>query len=382
MKTLIFLPFEKLAPVGGKLGVGYNLSKEFERRGITDIEFCRGESKSENKNKIIQLVRWGKSFFNYYICPSKKNECYFNKYDIIHFHSVSDYYKERKSLKNFKGITILTSHSPIPMAIEMYQDIQSKFSWIRSKYLFKKLVSIDEYAFSHADYIMFPCPEAEEPYYNNWGNYRFIHDDRADRYVYCTTGIEPVKAKNSRCEIREELGITDDTYVVCYVGRHNAVKGYDRLKNIGEKILSENSDTMFLICGKEWPLEGLEHDRWKEIGWTKNAHSYIQASDVFVLPNKETYFDLIMLEVMCLGKIVVASRTGGNKYYERENVEGIFLYDTEEEAVALINQIKEMSKEEKERLEKSNYEYFFNKLTVEKYVDSYIEMLERIVRNK
>ena len=43
--------------------------------------------------------------------------------------------------------------------------------------------------------------------------------------------------------------------------------------------------------------------------WTNDPHSLINASDMFILPNKETYFDLIMLEVLSMGKIVLATNT-------------------------------------------------------------------------
>ena len=65
--------------------------------------------------------------------------------------------------------------------------------------------------------------------------------------------------------------------------------------------------------------EGLKTDHWIEVGWTNDPHSLIAASDVFVLPNHETYFDLILLEVLSLGVPVVMSRTGGNKFFEQFN---------------------------------------------------------------
>lgn len=69
---------------------------------------------------------------------------------------------------------------------------------------------------------------------------------------------------------------------------------------------------------------GLKDSRWKEVGWTNDSQSIIAASDVFVLPNRETYFDIIMLEVLSCGKIVIASRTGGNKYFEKIGAKGVF----------------------------------------------------------
>ena len=85
-----------------------------------------------------------------------------------------------------------------------------------------------------------------------------------------------------------------------------------------------------------------------------------------------------MIEVLALGKIVIASRTGGNKYFEKAGVDGVLLYDTIEEACNLLDKIKNMPAEERAALGKKNREYFENHLTSEKYVHNYISLLNEI----
>jgi glycosyltransferase involved in cell wall biosynthesis len=106
-----------------------------------------------------------------------------------------------------------------------------------------------------------------------------------------------------------------------------------------------------------------------------------RSSDVFVLPNKETYFDIVMLEVLSLGKIVVASNTGGNKYFKKINAEGIFLYNTIDEAVSLLNRVMDMPHEEKNRLEQFNKRLFNEKFTGEIFCNNYIELLNELKRD-
>lgn len=117
----------------------------------------------------------------------------------------------------------------------------------------------------------------------------------------------------------------------------------------------------------------MEHERWIEVGWTNDPHSIIAASDVFVLPNKETYFDLIMLEVLSLGKLIVASNTGGNKYFSNFNECGILLYNSKEEAVSLIKKIMDLTSEEREKLGEANKKCLEN-ILLRKY-------LQRIILN-
>lgn len=99
---------------------------------------------------------------------------------------------------------------------------------------------------------------------------------------------------------------------------------------------------------------------------------------MFVLPNRETYFDLVMLEVLSLGKIVVASRTGGNKYFEKMNVNGVLLYDTIDEAVEILEEINKMDLITRNKLEKSNLEFFEKNLTSSVMYENYKKMLQTI----
>ena len=138
--------------------------------------------------------------------------------------------------------------------------------------------------------------------------------EKKKKHRYMPTGIVGCKAKVNREDFRKKYGIPDNAFVISYAGRHNEIKGYADLKKLGEKLLADKN-VYFLIAGKEEPMTGLKNDHWIEVGWTNDPHSLIAASDVFVLPNHETYFDLILLEVLSLGVPVVMSRTGGNKYF-------------------------------------------------------------------
>ena len=309
------------------------------------------------------------------------NTNFFNEYDVVHFHRTSDMYKQRKSLEKYKGIVLITSHSPIPLAQELLAASATKWETMYMKKNWKKFVEMDSWAFNNADYILFPCEDAEEPYFLNWSEYRNIHDSCEKKYRYIPTGISDISAKKSALDVRREHGISDTDFVAVYAGRHNDVKGYDILKKIGETYLSNNDDTTFFIAGTEGPIMRLNHPKWVEVGWTREVHEIINAGDVFILPNKFTYFDLIMIEVLALGKIVIASRTGGNKFFEKEGVEGVFLYDSIEEACILLNHIKNMTHEERKILGAKNREFFENNLTSDRYVQKYLSLLNNIESN-
>ena len=164
-------------------------------------------------------------------------------------------------------------------------------------------------------------------------------------------------------------------FVVSYAGRHNYIKGYDRLKRIATIIWKEYPDVYFLIMGKEEPLKGLDDYRWIEIGWTEDPHSYINASDVFLLPNIETYFDLILLEVMSLGKMVLMSNSGGNKYFKRYDSEGIKYFDDIDGAVSELCNYMKYDSEKKNRAETNNLKIFETDFTCQKFASRYCEIM-------
>ena len=177
--------------------------------------------------------------------------------------------------------------------------------------------------------------------------------------------------------MREKYGIPRDAFVVCYVGRHNEIKGYDIVKSVGKKLL-QNENNYVVIAGKEEPLKGLNHDRWIEVGWTNDPHSIIAAADVFILPNRETYFDLIMLEVLSLGQIIVASRTGGNKYFEQFDCEGIQLYQTEKELEQKIKEIQNMSLQDRKKMMRANLDLYEKNLTVKTFAQKYVDLMRSL----
>lgn len=389
-KVLFYMQKSTLAPKGGPSAIGFYYLNEKNKRKDATISFLNSSNKLESFHKgeeslMKKMPNWLRSIYSdarllsaYYriLYGSGRSVNYdISEYDFVFFHSTKNLYFDRKVLKNFHGKVLLQSHSPQPYAQELYVEIPKRLRWALP-FLKRRLEKMDIYAFKRADYIIFPCPEAEEPYYNNWSKYRTIKEKKKQSYRYLLTGIPQASAKTTRKELLKKLSIPDDAFIISYVGRHNEVKGYDNLKIIGERLIQDADDNWCVCAGKEYPLKGLDNPRWVEIGWTNEAHSYIAASDVFLLPNKETYFDIVMLEVLSLGKIVVASRTGGNKHFEGEK--GVFLYDTIEEAIDIVKRIKMKTSEERKELEQSNLDLYKSKFTVEKMFDRFKALISEL----
>lgn len=387
---LIYKNKNELKPIGGPTGYLFNLHEALKKSNVEYINFLEQNdiNKFRNKLKKKMPVNLKKALFHKYLFDLvHKNKAGakedFNEYGAIHFHSTIDLYKNRNNLLNFNGKVILTSHCPKPQHLEIIEDTLSDFEKkIYSTNKIKKLEKIDEYAFNRADYIFFPCEEAEEPYFNNWMKYKEIREKKMQSYRYITSGTVQRMPKRPKEEIYKSYSIPNDSFVISYVGRHNQTKGYDILKELGNEILSRYTNIVFIIAGVEEPLKGLNHERWIEVGWTNDPDSIIAASDMFILPNKETYFDLIMLEVLSLGKIVLASNTGGNKYFKKFESSGIYNFSTKEEAVSQIEEIINYSKQVREQLEKLNFEIYNSNFTTDVFLQKYLLLINEILHKK
>lgn len=386
-KTLIYLEEDLLAPKGGPYAVGFFIQDGLKKLNIKDIEFIKKsntikkavkKSKFANNKFLIKIYRIIKNYkyYNEVLNRAGILKADINQYAVLHFHKTQDMYAARNALRDYKGTVILTSHSPVPLSQEVYSGLNN-IEKILFKKLYSKLYLMDEYAFKRADIIHFPCVESEEPYYKYMENYKQIKSEKKNSYFYLPTGIIPCFPKRSTKDIRKELGIPYNDFCMCYVGRHNVVKGYGNLKKMGKKLLDQSQDNWMIVAGKEEPIKRLNHCHWKEIGFTDDAYSYISASDIFILPNLETYFDIVMLEVLSLGKIVVASRTGGNKYFEGKS-KGIFLYDSIDEAITIIKDLKWMKNEDRKLLEIENKKLFDENFSNVVYTKRYANFISTL----
>lgn len=381
MKLLIHWPENDIKPKGGPSGYLYNLISGFQEIGFSDYSLLPPQKDKLQNNTFIrehipQRIRDIRRLIKFTKLPNTKNEAPVNysDYDCIHFHSTLDMYLHREALKQYYGKVILTSHSPCAYHVELLNRLNNFDKRIFSSAL-KKLKVIDEYAFNRADYIIFPTEDSEEPYYHTWNEYHRIRNK--DKYRYLLTGIKPAKVSLSRSQVRRKYNIPSDAFVISYVGRHNPIKGFDELRNFGLDILSDNN-IWFLIAGKEYPIKGLNNPHWVECGWSNDPYSLIAASDLFILPNKETYFDIVLLEVLSLGQIVCISNTGGNRYFNNFESNGIVIYTDLDNLKTYVEKFYRMSKKERQELGDLNQKIYEQNFTCSVFARNYTRLINEL----
>lgn len=394
MKRILLFHYEdQLKPIGGPSGYLFNLMNGIQTNANAayNVELLK-RTKSERAGKVRtaydKLPLWIKTIYRIYghwagYRMLDKESAIIDKktllqYDYIHFHDCFSLYKLRHLLKDYKGKVLLQSHCPKPPQLEKVEDMYTPFErFLYGKRHLKKYTDCVRYAYEHADYIVYPCEEAEESYFKHWDEYVKIHDLRKNDIRYIPTGLKDCigKIKRSREEVRNAYNIPQDACVISFVGRHNKVKGYDRLRKVAE-LLKEHDNIYILIAGEEYPLTRPNHPRWIEVGWTNDPYSIVDASDVFILPNRETYFDLVLIEILSLGKAAIISRTGGNKYFEKLET-GIEYFNTEEECAAIVSELANNHLVVKEMGAK-NRRLYQEKFTDNKFAEAYLNLISEL----
>lgn len=387
-KVLIYADKANLRPVGGSMGYLYNLNIGLTQLKNKNIHFLNEDNiknetfqTKQNIKKIIpSKIREKIHLFKFLIDTLYRNEkdtaVDFNKYDAIHFHTTTDLYRNRKKIKNYHGKVILTSHTPEAPYLETLDTLrEAKIPFLN--FWRRKLKEIDIYSFEKADNLIFPCKEAMEPYLHTMKYFKRNCQPLLSKTFFMVTGIQTkklIKPKNLPLLNKKD-------FVVTYIGRHNQVKGYDLLLKAAKKISKIDPTIEFVIAGKEgpcYPDDNLKN--WHELGWSNNPMGIEASSDLFVLPNRETYFDLALIEALSVPTVVLISKTGGNKYFEKFKSNSINFFNPND-VDDLVNQILYIRNNlDISQVKIQNKAIYENNFTPRIFAKNYIETIKQIIK--
>lgn len=108
-----------------------------------------------------------------------------------------------------------------------------------------------------------------------------------------------------------------------------------------------------------------------------NPADVITVSDCFILPNRQTYFDLVLLEVLSMGCPIFATKTGGNKAVFKRT-RAIMLYENIDECVDKINKYLDFSIDKKDKFKKQIIDAYNKYYTIEVFAKNYEDMISKI----
>ena len=410
MKILIWDKDFSLKDSGGPAGYLYKIHEHLKQHPADEIIFysdvfaSKGvhESRRRTIGRIVTgrlplSVLWGhlirrlteRHFKNihtlfhayYYVASLTEEEiALIDSVDYVHFHILSSVLRYYPYLKNSGTKTILTTHTPEPNILEMEGYMPSVKSLTRFKWIKNKLLKREAFSYEAVDYIMLPVRTAQEAYTTDCRILKETFSKLQDKIFYVPTAVQETFAINEDKRREYERLLSSRSFKVCFIGRHNHIKGYDKLQEIAKACWQEKRDITFVVGGLEKPMTRLNDSRWIELGWV-DTNALLENIDVFVLPNKQTYFDLILLEVIRQGVPCVISKTGGNKWFIDRKIKGIYGYEYDDihTAANLIVQLSDQINTEEWTDIRSSCQVEFKKnFTLGKYIGSYLSRIKSL----
>ena len=120
---------------------------------------------------------------------------------------------------------------------------------------------------------------------------------------------------------RETLGLPLDKKIILSVGTLHEIKGHSYLVNAMHLLSKVRSDVIMIVVGSG-PLEAKLKKKIKDldlrqsallVGWREYnvIPTWMNASDIFVLPSLNEGFPAVIPEAMACGKPVIGTRVGG-----------------------------------------------------------------------
>jgi glycosyltransferase involved in cell wall biosynthesis len=403
MKILIWDKNLILKNMGGPMGYLYNIHEYLCKNPSPYIDFYsdkisdkRNHAKhTGSSNFIVVCLKKLKHFllgFKFFVFFFNVIDVYWrkrtlnqteiallSKYDYVHLHIISDIFNTFNSLKGINTKIILTTHTPSPLVDEIFSNFN--YEWLlryfpvfRSYFLKKEIR-----AYYRADYIIFPVPPAIEAYTNVSKIFAKNFDRLHKKFIFVPTAISNQTFVHVKSYL-DKYDIPKSSFKVCFIGRHNVIKGYDTLKEIAKKVWKYDRNVYFIIGGSQKPIHGLIDKRWIELGWVDTS-DLLQEVDAFILPNKETYYDLILLEVLRSGTPVILTSTGGNKYFLKFMNTGLFYYTYGNVQQAADQIIKLHNFKREDRLAyygMKNAELFKKTSTLDRYIYNYTNAISQL----
>lgn len=198
------------------------------------------------------------------------------------------------------------------------------------------------------------------------------------------------KEKYNLKEVKKEIGIPEESFVVGMVARLTVGKGPDTFLSIAKKLLDRYDDVYFVMVGdgeeysnvikliKELNLE----DRVRITGWVNDSYKFISIFDIALLTTRWEGFGLALTEYMVSKKPVIASNVGAVPNVIRNNKDGVLV------EVDDVNGFYDAIVELRENTETSNYlidngyERVINKFDVKILVKQHEELFDKIINEE
>lgn len=278
--------------------------------------------------------------------------------------------------KVFKSIWLMP-HGPVTFADELTSLFQEKFGnsivkpWAR---LFINFLELR--AMRRMDGLIIATETACESYFSDFPSLRKSFETLNFKALISGAPM-PLVEKQNFIKVKDELSWCGKGPIISYVGRYHSDKGFKFFLQIAE-LIKEQMESVNICCAGYGALETeINNKIVRNLGWRKDIAEILAASDLVIVPNNHSYFDLVILESLSVGTPVLTTNIGGHRFYSSRDY-GVKTFDIHNFNDALEQVQSILGNLEKEKLlAKRAYEEVFNlKSFAERHVELAYDLLK------
>ena len=190
-----------------------------------------------------------------------------------------------------------------------------------------------------------------------------------------------------RMALKKNLGIPSDSFVVGSLGRLTPQKGYTYLLESAKKVVSRNSDAVFVIAG-DGPLKnylkqysetlGIQ-EKVRFLGFREDVLDVLRMMDIFVLSSIDEGLPMAMLEAMAARTPVVVTSVGDIGKVIKSRINGCLV--EARDAAMLAEEIEYLinNKSVRDSLCKNALETVCRDHSKEAMCDKYVSIYEEVL---
>ena len=144
---------------------------------------------------------------------------------------------------------------------------------------------------------------------------RFFFKKQNDkRFEVIYNGLDASSFLNSTKNLREELNIPNDAFVISHVGRFTEAKNHKTIIETAIALCKQNKEIYFILCGKNVDVNLKERverenlcEKIKLLGYRSDVILILNSSDAFYFPSLTEGQPNALIEAMIVGLPFVAS---------------------------------------------------------------------------
>jgi glycosyltransferase involved in cell wall biosynthesis len=291
----------------------------------------KGELYEDYKQTGVNLVFTPLGYVN-----PKKAFQYYRFFKKMQFDTVCDFNA------NFAGCSLfLAKLAGVVKRIAFYRQGSNHFKPSLIKNLINK--GHNKLVYRYATHILANSQAAIEFFFP----YRKENDHRF-QVIYNGVDMNKYIFEESKQQIRKDLDIPQNAYVIGNVGRLDSTKNHDTILQVAKQLIEKDSSYFLVLCGRETEKLQSEVDNLNIksnaliLGYRNDVPRVLKALDCFYFPSLTEGQPNALIEAMLSDLPFIASKISAIKECVPQEAENYLIEPTNiEEAVTLIEEIKQ-----------------------------------------